>query len=69
MLELLVEGASRVGTVVHGETDNLQALVAIFLLQFDEMRRLDTAGLAPTRPKVEKNHFAAIRRQAKILSV
>ena len=65
-VKLLVESAGRVGTVVHGDADNLQSLVAILLLQFGEMRSLDAAGLAPASPKIEKNQFAAIGRQPQI---
>src|ERR1700751_3802782 len=68
-MKLLIEGASRLRAVVHRYTDNLQAAVAVLLLQLDQMRSLDAARLAPACPEIQQDHFAPIGGSPKILSV
>src|SRR5437867_2937621 len=50
-------------------TPNLQSLVCVLLLQLLEPRHLDFAGLAPGRPEVQKDGFAAEIREANSLAV
>jgi len=68
-VELLGERADGVGAIVHGDADDLQAAVTVALLQFYEMGNFLAARIAPGRPEIEKNDFAAVCRQAKIMSV
>src|ERR1017187_1265545 len=68
-VESLVERAYGVDAVVHRDADDLQAAIAVPLLQFDEVRDLLAAGIAPRRPEIEQHDFAAIGRQTQIWSV
>jgi hypothetical protein len=68
-VELLVERAYGFDAVVHRDADDLQAAIAVPLLQFYEVRDLLAAGIAPRRPEIEQNDFAAIGRQTQIWSV
>ena len=68
-VELLGERANRVGAVVHGDADDLQAAAGVLLLQFHEMGNLFTTGIAPGGPEIEQNNFAAIGGKPKIVSV
>ena len=66
--ELLVEVAHRFGSIIHGNADDLQALAAVLVLQFDEMRNLVPAGRAPGCPEIHKNHLAPIGGEIEFLS-
>src|SRR5690349_2395831 len=44
--------------IVHRNADHLQSLVCVLLPQLLEPRHLDLAGLAPSRPEVQKDGFA-----------
>src|SRR5450755_355073 len=68
-VELLVERAYGLDAVVHRDADDLQAAIAVPLLQFYEVRDLLAAGIAPRRPEIEQNDFAAIGRQTQIWTV
>src|SRR5450631_1189117 len=68
-VELLVERAYGFDAVVHRDADDLQAAIAVPLLQFYEVRDLLAAGIAPRRPEIEQNDFAAIGRQTQIWTV
>src|ERR1019366_9175611 len=59
-LEALVELAYRFRSVIHRNADDLQALVTVLVLQFDEMRDLLPAGIAPGCPEVQKDDLAPI---------
>ncbi len=67
-LELLVEVADGFRTIVHGNANNLQALILIFILQFHKMRDFFPAGIAPGCPEVQQNHLAPIVRKTQLLS-
>ena len=43
-MKALVERANGLGAVVHRDADNLQAAIAIFLLQFHKVRGFLAAG-------------------------
>ena len=68
-VELPRERADGVGAVVHGDADDLQAAAGELLLQFHEMGNFFTAEIAPGRPEIEQNNFAAIGGKPKIVSV
>src|ERR1019366_3319122 len=59
-VEALVEVADRGRPVVHGNADDLQALVSIFVLQFHKTRNFVPAGVTPGCPEVEENYFALV---------
>ena len=58
--ELLVETGDGVGSVVHGDADDLESLIAILVLETDEERRFYATRLAPCRPEVEEHDLSAI---------
>src|SRR5208337_1903625 len=64
----LVELADRGRSVIHGNANDLQALMPIFVLQFDEMRNFLPTRVAPGCPEVEENHFAAVGGEIERLS-
>src|SRR5579863_10293913 len=66
--EALVEIAHRCRSVVHGNTNDLHAVVPVLVLQFDEMWNLVTAWIAPGCPEIQKNDLASIGRQFESLS-
>src|SRR5579864_2286536 len=66
-LEALVELAHGFWSVIHGNADDLQALAAILILQFNEMRDLVAAGIAPGCPEIQENDFASIRGETQPL--
>src|SRR5437588_11689540 len=59
-LEALVEVAYRFRSIIHGNADDLQALRAIFVLQFAEMRNLVAARIAPGCPEIQQDDLAPI---------
>ena len=66
--EMLIEVADRFRAIVHGNADNLQALISILVLQFHKMRDFFPAGIAPGCPEVQQNHLAPIVRKTQLLS-
>ena len=68
-VELLIKRANGIGTVVHGNSENLQTAITIPLLQVDEVGNFFAAGIAPCCPEVEQNDFAAISGEVKILTI
>lgn len=67
-LELLVEVEDGFRTIVHGNANNLQALISILVLQFHKMRDLFPAGIAPGCPEVQQNHTTPVVRKMELLS-
>ncbi len=63
-VELTVEIADRLRSIVHRNADDLQAAVCIFLLQFDKMRGFLAARIAPGCPEIEQYDFPAIGRES-----
>lgn len=59
--EVLVEIAHRFRSIIHGNANDLQALAAVLILEFDEMWNLVPAWIAPSCPKVQKDDLAPIR--------
>jgi len=56
--EAPVEVEDRFWSVIHGNADDLQAPAAVLILQFDEMRDLVPARIAPRCPKVQQYDLA-----------
>src|ERR1019366_10307346 len=67
-VEALVEVADRGRPVVHGNANDLQTLVPVFVLQFDEMWDFLPARVIPGCPEVEENYFAAVGGEIERLS-
>ena len=59
-MEALVIIAHRFGRIVHGNADDLQALSAILVLQFDETRYLLAAWITPGRPEIQENYSSPV---------
>lgn len=55
--------------IVHGYTDDLESVGAVFLLQLDKPGHLDLAGPAVSRPEIEQNGLAAQVREFDVLAV
>lgn len=53
----LIDGAS---VVIHGDTDDLQALIAVLGLPLDEAGDFLAAGRAPGGEEIEQNDFAGV---------
>src|ERR1039458_8069015 len=66
-LELLVELADRLRIIVHGNTNHLQALLAILVLELHKAGDFISAGRTPRRPEVEQYHFASVVGEVKRL--
>jgi len=62
-VESPVEVTDGLGSVVHRNTDDLQAAVRVLLLKFDKMWSLLAARNTPGCPEVEQHDFAAIGRE------
>ena len=58
--EVLVEITHRFRSVVHGNANDLKALVTVLILKLDETRNLLPAGIAPGCPEVQKDDLAPI---------
>ena len=59
-IEALTKIAHRPGPVVHRNTDDLQALVSIFVLKIYEARDLFAARITPGSLEVQENDLAAV---------
>ena len=66
---LLVELAHRLGVVVHGDADYLEALRAVLVLHFGKVGNFFAAGSAPSRPEIEQHHFASIVGERKLAAL
>ena len=58
--EALIEVAYSFRPIIHGNADDLQALLAVLILEVDEMWNLVPARIAPGRPEIQKNDLAPI---------
>lgn len=64
-VKLLGEWADRIDAVVHRDSDDLQSLICIIVLEFDEVRNFLAAGSTPRCPEIQQDNFAPIRRKLK----
>jgi hypothetical protein len=55
--------------VVHGNTDNGEATILVFALEFSEPGNLDPARAAPGGPEVEQHDLASIIGEVNDLAV
>ena len=67
--ELLPELQDRLGRLVEGDPDDLEAGAAVLLRERDELRRLRPARRAPGRPEVDDDDLAAERGEVELLPV
>lgn len=56
----LIENKRWLGAIVHGNANDLQTLIAILILQIDEMRNFLPARNTPGGPEIEKNYFSPV---------
>lgn len=68
-VHLLIKRTHGIGTVVHRDADDLQALAAVLLLHLDEVGNFFAAWHAPCRPEIQQHDLASIRRKAELLSI